>query len=434
MKKLTFQSAGLVILLTLLTAMSMSRCKLFDPKDDLPSTQIGDTLWMHQMPGSDSLFTEPTLAIGPNGDVYYAVGGGTLYWTKSRIRALDPNTGTLRWESPVVDNVRLSSPIVVGSDGALYVIGSTRLYAINPVSGQFNWVWEVPTELPNPDGSGTLYTYGEIGALSQANNGNLIFGSIGSGVYSRALYCVSPEGSTVWYNLAANNGAIQSNTVVGPENRIHYFTTIDNSAALVTVDAASGAILWSKPIYTISSSLNNLALDTDGTIITSFRLTSADPFRMYRIQPINGDILWQSSHESNTNPKLIGPDGVIYQDDNNYSGLAQYTPGQSSATAFPAAVHVNLVGSILTRANQLLTIRNRDWVSTVHAFSQSGQLDWFAPMANSRENAMALSKNGIVIGLKSNMVFAIQGDESIADRGWPKYTHDNRNTSNVNSY
>jgi hypothetical protein len=289
----------------------------------------------------------------------------------------------------------------------------------------------VPTELPHPDGTGTLYTYGEIGALSLTNSGDLVFGSVGSGVYSRALYCVSPGGTTVWYNLAANNGAIQSNTVVGPGNRIHYYTTIDNSISLVTVDAASGIILWSKPIYTISNSLNNLALDTDGTIIASFRLTSSDPFRMYRIQPTDGNILWQSGHESNTNPKLIGPDGVIYQDDNNYSGLAQYAPGQSSATAFPAAVHVNLIGSILTKANQLLTIRSRDWVSTVHAFSHSGQLDWFAPMANSRENAMALSTNGVVFGLKSNSVFAIQGDESVADRGWPKYTHDNRNTSNV---
>lgn len=431
MKTINRYPAGLVILIGMLAMLVFSQCNILDPVDDPPPDLVGDTLWMHQIAGKDSLFTEPTLAIGVNGDLYYAVAGGTLYWTRARIRALDSKTGVQRWESPLIDQIGLSSPILVGNDGTIYVVGAYRLYAINSMTGQFNWIWEVPTELPFPGGPGTIYSYGEIGALSMTDDGNLIVGSTGSGVYSRALYCISPNGMMLWYNQNANNGAIYSGTVVGPANRVHYYTSINSEVALVTVDAISGTILWTKPIKTMSSSTNNLALDSDGTIIASFQLTATDPFRMYRIHPADGSILWQSSHESNANPKLVAPDGAIFQDDNNFSGLVEYNLGQSSGTAFPAGIHANLEGAMFTATNQLLTIRNRDWISTIHAFSSAGQLDWYTPMSNSRENVMTISNDRVLFGVRSDLVFAIQGDQRIADKGWPKRYHDVRNTSNV---
>ncbi|MCF8237776.1 MAG: PQQ-binding-like beta-propeller repeat protein [Saprospiraceae bacterium] len=433
MKKLSNQYVGLVILFVLLTVISISRCKLFDPADDPPTTQIGDTLWIHDMIGADTLFTEPTLAVGRNGDVYFAVAGGTLYWTHARIRALNATSGVMRWESPIVDHISLSSPIVIGDDGTLYVIGAYRLYAINAATGQFNWVWEVPNELPNPNGPGNLYTYGPIGTLALTDAGNLILGSVGSGVYSRAIYCISPGGTMVWYNPDANGVGIQSNLVIGPGNRIHYYTTVSGKLSLVTLDALIGTILWTMPIQAMSSAGNNLALDTDGTIIASFQQTTSDPFRMYRIHPADGTLLWQSGHECNYNPKLVGPDGLIYQDDNAFAGLATYTPGNASASAHPAGVHANLLGTLLSSANQLLTVRNRDWIPTIHAYSSSGQLDWFVPMSNARDNVMALGDDGILFGVLPDGIFAVQGDHGLADKGWPKRYHDNRNTSNVSN-
>ncbi len=431
MKNKNYTTEGLVILTGLMMMFFFNQCNIFDPINDPPLSTVGDTLWMQPILGSDSLFTEPTLAIGTNGDLYYAVAGGTLYWTKARIRALNPQQGVMRWESPVLDNIGLNSPILVSDDGTIYAIGKYRLYAINPVTGQFNWIWEVPNELPFPGGPGTIYSYGDIGALSLTDNGNLILGSVGTGVYSRAIYCISPSGVMLWYNMDANNGAIYSGTVVGPGNRIHYFTSMNGQIALVTVDATSGAILWTKPIQSMSSSVNNLALDSDGTIIASFQLTSSDPFRMYRIHPADGSILWQSSHDSNANPKLVGPDGSIFQDDNNFSGLVKYIPGQSSGVSFSANIHANLEGTVFTKANQLLTIRNRDWVSTLHAFSSTGHLDWYVPIGYARENVMALSTQKVVFGVRSDLVFAIQGDQTMSDKGWPKRYHDIRNTSNV---
>jgi hypothetical protein len=433
MKTQYFYSKGLAIFLAILTVLSFSNCKFLDPMDDPPMVGVGDTLWVHQVVGADSLFTEPSIATGTNGDVYFAVAGGTLYWTRARIRALDPVSGNLRWESPVLDANSLGSQILVGNNGVIYVIGTYNLYAIDPQTGQFQWVWTVPTELPNPDGPGNLYTYGQIGALAMADNGNLILGSTGAGVYSRAIYCIGPGGNLVWHNQQAAYGVgIGSGLVVGHNNRAFYYTDIQGQKGLVALDVATGAIIWTKAIYSMGGVDNNLALDADGTLIASFRITQADPSRMYRIDPANGQILWQSQNESNHYCKLVNRNGVIYQDDNQVGSIAVYTPGQASASAFSSGVHANLNGTVVTKTNQLIFVKNLDFVTTVHAYSSSGNLDWYVPFSLIRTNVLALSANQKIIGVRSNIVFALQGDQPLSDRGWPTRYHDMRNTSNLN--
>lgn len=433
MKTQSLYRKGLVILLSLITVLSLSDCKLFDPMDDPPTTTIGDTLWIHQVLGTDSLFTEPSIATGTNGDIYFAVAGGNLYWTNARIRALDPVSGNMRWESPVLDAKFLGSQILVGNNGTIYVLGTYNLYAIDPQTGQFQWTWTVPTELPNPDGPGNLYTKGQVGALALADNGNLILGSTGSGVYNRAMYCVGPGGNLVWYNISAVNGmGVPAGLVIGHDNRAFYYTDINGQNALVALDVIMGTILWTKPIYSITGNDNNLALDEDGTLVAAFRLTQSNPLRMYRIQPTDGQILWQSQNESNYYCKLVNGSGVIYQDDNQVAALAKYPPGQASASAFSPGVHANLNGAVITNTDQLIFVKNLNFVSTIHAYSSNGNLDWTVPFANIRTNVLALSANQKIIGMRSDIVFALQGDHALSDRGWPSRYHDVRNTANLN--
>lgn len=51
--------------------------------------------------------------------------------------ALNKENGTVKWHSPDFDHMDISSEIIVGDDGTIYVIGYYTLYAIDPSSGQF---------------------------------------------------------------------------------------------------------------------------------------------------------------------------------------------------------------------------------------------------------------------------------------------------------
>jgi outer membrane protein assembly factor BamB/arylsulfatase A-like enzyme len=67
---------------------------------------------------------------------------GTIY-TDSVLRALDPLDGHIRWESPV-GYVRSSS---VATDGTVYALSQSRLFAVNPLSGVP--IWSQPVDVPD---------------------------------------------------------------------------------------------------------------------------------------------------------------------------------------------------------------------------------------------------------------------------------------------
>ncbi|NIA19508.1 MAG: hypothetical protein GWP07_03620 [Xanthomonadaceae bacterium] len=50
------------------------------------------------------------------------------------------------------------------------------------------------------------------------------------------------------------------------------------------------------------------------------------------------------------------------------------------------------------------------------------------------ENSIAISSDKVIYIANGKKVYALQGDATLASSGWPKYSHDNRNTSNVNKH
>ncbi len=207
----------------------------------------------------------------------------------------------------------ISSEIIVGDDGTIYVIGYYTLYAIDPSSGQFLWTWEVPENVPHPDNpEGTIFTKGQIGALALTDQGDLVLGTIGSGVYSRALYCIDTNGSTRWYNLNASGWGVYSGIFIGKNDALFYYTSFEQEK-LMSVSVSSGAILWSKNVWGVGAAANNILIEDDGSLICSFKKSADEPMALHRVDPSNGNIQWSSSAESNWSTKWLGPDGAVYQ-------------------------------------------------------------------------------------------------------------------------
>jgi hypothetical protein len=405
---------------------------IFSP-EDISTHEKGDTVWVHQLPDDLKSIRTPgnlflAFALGEN-DVYYGAGG----YSPTQIYAVNRKDGTLRWKTNELDHIDLSSQIVVGDDGTVYAIGYFKLYAIDPANGSFKWVWEVPETVPHADYPNGLYTYEQIGALALANNGDLILGSIGSGVYHRALYCINKNGNTKWFNIDAVAGSVGTGIVIGKNGNAFYYTNINAKNVLAAVNIENGAVIWTKEILSCGSSANNIVIDEEGNLVCSFADVETNEYHLHVIDAIDGSVLWQSDFISSTQKKLIGPDGYYYHYlDNNVDKHGVYRIAAYSNN-FTLTNWGLYVGAIDNQNRLLYSFTDKDDYNKVKLgiFNTDATVDWSVQINSLRNIDYLISSDKIIYGVVgNNQVIAIQGDASLAASGWPKLAHDNRNTSN----
>ncbi|MCB0658253.1 MAG: PQQ-like beta-propeller repeat protein [Saprospiraceae bacterium] len=440
MKKATTKK--LLYYLGLLFIMASLHCKIvddiFDDGPNDPGTTsgltVGDTLWIHESPVKDSMFMSSTLAIGKNGDIYYAASGTSYKWVPARIFALKQNDGSLRWMSGELDHSSgISSPIVVGDDGTVYVIGYYTLYAMDPNTGGFKWTWEVPNELPYPDNpDAKFYTKGQIGALALTDDGNLILGSVGSGVYSRAIYGIDKNGNRIYYNNKAVEGGVFSGIYIGKNNMAYYYTNQNGKPALIAVNAATGAIVWTLEISTHLTGINNIAILDNGNLFCAFRKVGESMVTNHIINGSNGSFLWSGTSRSNGNRKWIGPNGQFYEYDNGIN-LVNAASGEKSLI-------VGCEFGAITENNRLVTaFTDADRIRKLGVFLPDGLMDYNVWMTGLTGNDIAISNDYSIYAIVNlhpssylpTEICAIKGESSLAKSGWPRTFHDNRNTSNI---
>ncbi|MBN2805681.1 MAG: PQQ-like beta-propeller repeat protein, partial [Prolixibacteraceae bacterium] len=380
------------------------------------------------MPGNLYL----SFALGKDA-VYYGAAGGFSTWLPARVYAVNSANGNFKWRSEALDHIDFSSQIIVDDEGTVYVIGFYKLYAIDPANGAFKWVWEVPTTIPHPDYPNGLYTYGQIGCLALTNNGDLVLGSIGSGVYHRCLYCIGKDGNTKWYNVDAVGGMIATGISIGKNGNLFYYSTIDAKNSLISVDAQSGLILWSKPIQAWGGGANNIVVDDEGNLICSYVEEGASEYHLYSIDPADGSVLWKSNFLSTAQKKWIGPDGYYYHYlDRNVEKYGVYRIASYSNDVTLANWDFHL-GAIDNQNRLVHTFTDKDDFNKgkLGIFKTDGTIDWSIYIYALRNSDFLLSDNKVIYGVVGeNQLIAIQGDATLANTGWPKLAHDNRNTSN----
>jgi hypothetical protein len=426
----------ILYLLIIFHMFMFSSCDSFTlfPKDT--AYDPGDTIWIHTMPGSDSLFIDNSLAIGTDGSIYYAASGGTVYWTPSRIMAINKDDGSLKWQSGILDHVAISSKIVVGDDGTIYVIGFYTLYAIDPNNGAFKWKWKVPETIPY--NGGNVYTYGQIGALALTTDGNLILGSIGAGTYYRGLYLVTSSGSLKWVNLDAVGSAIYGGISVGKDNTAFYYSEINLNGVvkpcLVAVNIATGGIKWTTEVVNKHLASSNIAIDIDGTLVCSFNIQPDSKVLIHKIEPSTGSIFWSSTDEEAAPLNLINTSGQLFEFGSG--GYTQYNAEgkitQHIIGGFGAIDQLNrIVGASVISSQYKLCWYNSD-----------GNLESSVNMDGILGDEILISSEEVVYAIiNSNStsripvkISAIQSDAQLAVNGWPRPAHDNRNTSNMNKH
>ena len=421
MKKLIHFSlvAGLLVTIFWLTPS----CDLLTTPNNPDSTQqtvLGDTLWSHQLTWTTNelWINEAPLALGKDGSIYYTASGGQSNWEAERVYALNKTDGSLKWKTEPLAIWHLNSNVMVGDDGTIYVASYTKLYSIDPSSGSFNWVWEVPQTLPGNDGN-DVYTYGELGNIALANNGDIITKTTGSGSYYRALYCIGTDGTMKWHRFI---GSENNPITIGYQGTIYDYEHDNNGLFLTASNPTTGQLIWSIP-SSIGDGNANVTIADNGDVIAHIANDT-----IIRIDPEDNHTIWKTVATMNYKNMVFGAQGSLYLYD------------QWTGTSIVDIQTGKVVGDPISGISSSPVIDSKEhligfFYSSNHtgAIDNTGKIIWESKVAGFAKSTI-ISDEKIVYSSNSKTVYAIQSDAGMAKSNWPRFSHDNRNTFNFSKW
>ena len=415
-----FKILPLIILLTVQTFFSgcFRLDDIFAP-DNINNP--GDTLWTHQLPEQDPAhYIGKALAIGTDGTLYYEASGGQANWDPVQIYAVNKSDGSLKWESEPLMSWHINGfDLMVGDNGNIYVTSEYKLYSINPADGSFNWVWEVPQTLPGENGN-DVYSYGELGPMALTNDNDIIIKTTGGGSYYRALYRIGNDGTMQWFRFI---GSEETPIIIGKDGTI--FDQEHSTEGLLTAtDPENGSLIWSIPAIS-GSAYNNMIITNGGDIITK---TSGDT--LARINPANGDTVWTVSAGTWQDDKYMDADeNIILFDQFTGSYIYNSSNGAVIQTELPlphgiAIDSKNQIYGTLSDSDPILSVTDED--GNIIWQYEVGQVGYFSPSISDDKTVYWITGDQRIISLKT--------DAELAHSGWPKFSHDKRNTFNSNKW
>lgn len=385
-----------------------------DDPDPGPTEEAGTILWTWETDGDVGIVSQP--ALGDDGTVYVAAGGGTVTWVPTRVFAINPDSSE-KWVSEDLDHAGASSNIVVGSDGTVYVIGFLTLYAINPDNGQFKWTWEAPDSY-----------HTQIGWLAIGEDHMIYCANIAAGSYVRSLFAVK-EGVTQWRrDRESIYGA--SHPIIGPNGNLYVYWRhqITGNHHIDSYNPTTGQLRWaSEPLEAGLYSATSMVFNESGNLLVSIH----NPYKVLEIDPADGSTI--SVSEQQLNLMSICPNTDIYTYIGN-SGLQCFTGSISENWM----VENGVSGS----HGVAVDVDNRAYVNgwtgsfggNIQCWNNDGTLNWATAAASGAHAPLIDDDHRIYVagGVFPGYLTCIQGDRPLAQSAWPRPDHDNKNTRNYN--
>lgn len=245
-------------------------------------------------------------AINPNGTEKWGLNlgrvsppvigdDGTLYFIKTKLYAVDPLNGDIKWKSADIHSNAFTAP-VISKDGIIYISSLTGLEAYNK-SGVKLWKFS-----PN-------YNYG-LGSAVIAEDGTIYTG-LGQDSQKGYMYAVNPDGTEKWkFQMKSYT---KSPPTIGKDGTL-YFGTESHSDKTFYAVKPDGSLKWSVPLDT---AYNKTAPILDSSENIYFTTLSNTTTYLHAIN-FNGEKLWDFTIEGKgyggggDAPLAIGKDGTIY--------------------------------------------------------------------------------------------------------------------------
>lgn len=344
------------------------------------SGEEGELVWEYKT--DDWVYSSP--AVGEDGTIY--VGS-----YDDHLHAVNPD-GTMKWKFPV--GAPIWSAAAIDEDGTIY-FGSEdiHIYAVDS-TGTLEWNYKTSAAI-----------------LSSAAIGSDGTVYIGSG--DNYLYALNPDGSLKWRFLTGND--VTSRPSIGADGTI-YCGSYDSTFYALRPD---GTLRYS---YEVAGRIGaSPAIGTDGTVYIG-------DFAGYLYAfSAEGELNWSyKTGNSVWGSASIAEDGTIYfgsVDDCihavNPDGTLKWKYQTGGGIASCPAVG----------ADGVIYIGSAD--SYVYALDPNGILRWQYKTNFRIGSSPAISEDGtLYIGSYDTRLYALEcSSMGLAQSPWPKYRHDNLNTS-----
>lgn len=385
---------------------------------------------------------------------------GSYYW---HLRAKDQAGNWGDWSSPyrfTVDRLKwkiqtassISSSPALGVDGKIYIKSDDGyLYAINP-DGSYNWKRSpssygiVSSPLVSPDGSiyiscdNSVFGYNADGsikwtfrAMGQRTMENNTLAVDDQGVLYACLYDYSPHYSTLLYAFYPD-GSIKWRYNISDTYMIDFlYPKVNIDGTILIGDAGIGQLLVINSNGTLNKEINigidmdqDVAISAEGYIVfgsTDNYIYSYKLDGTQRWKYLTGDDIYSTA--------AIGADGTIYiGSDDTYL----YALDMDGNLKWKYKTGGRIVTSPVIGSDGIVYIRAVD--GFIYALNYIGVCVWQYDIGTTTPSSPAISDNGTLIfgsgvgGAYPGFLYALRcSSKGIINSAWPKYLHDNQNTS-----
>lgn len=401
--------------------------------DDNGNVSKGDTVWIYHIDNPDFRISDRPLALGKDGAVYFEAIP-VVPDKKVRVYAINPS-GELKWKTGPLSDTQLSGNIVVGDDGTIYCTSGMFLYSINPVDGEINWTWECPKTI-TIDGV-DWNSYGTLRGLALTNSGNVVFqtqGAIAGMV--EALFCVDPSGEERWYSLRQNTRANQ--ITVGADGMIYSYGTLfdkklkNRTDYLIITNPQNGNIEKliegcpvNDAVYTTFVGNGDFVEAINDSVICFNKENYSVRWQFPLQGPITFPYCILTDDKGNT---FIAPPMYVVGSDETGN------LGNMDAVSFPIYGVVENSGNI--------TGGNSSVFEYLKTTDKSGNEMWKNENMYIYSKSILISNNVLYctdlynynFDTGADKLYALRWDASMSKGGWPRISHDNRNTCNFNKW
>ena len=394
-------------------------CQKESGPEPTPDTRFGDLIWEHTAPYADSLTIAPSLAIGQNGDLYYAMVGDSENQGLTRIVSLKTDSGEVNWISdPLGSKEGLNSQIMVGDDNSIYAACGNMLYAIDHVNGGIKWEWD-----PGP--------WLRLNELCLTRFGDIIIST------SKKIYCFSSTGEEIWTSRDGLDFGSQ-HVLHGYFNTAFYFDTDAFSSKQIhrvnAINTQTGAKLWEHKLDRyVKDEINRSAIDQNGDLFCSVAFLDSQ-FRTHILKRENGEPNWSSDVDALEEEKYVASDGTLIE-----GRIPKVLDSVSGARMdlFPSEM-----GVCLNNERLLTTYTSVEGMGTLAIIDLSGSILDSRQVDGILSMGIKVSDDEVIFAQVQEdtttagptKIIALQGNGVLAKTGWPSKHHDIRNTNNAAKY
>jgi outer membrane protein assembly factor BamB len=211
--------------------------------------------------------------------------------------------------------------------------------------------------------------------------------------------------------------------VVGEDGTIFKIDFFDGDASysVTAIRPETGELAWKVPTK-VSEASNSVTFAPDGDIVFL-----RDYDALVRVDASSQETLW-SAQVASQNARTSDPDGNLYLFD-AHAGCTLVALDDGQIVASGVAVPQRPVVDEMGRLYGILS----DWHPHLTLTDKEGTVVWENDV-DFDGNSLALSNDGSIYFMSGESIHAVASDAGLAHAGWPRVTHDARNTRNATKW